>query len=98
MINYGNSGCFCRQESQADIDLVDSIDNIDSIDETAEAVGDITDPASIPSAQSVAGDVTEAEAEFKASMIVLTEYLKRVRVLTWAVIALAVVVIIRETN
>lgn len=95
MINYGNSGCFDRQESQADIYHVDSIDNID---ETAAAIDDITDTTSDPSAQYVADDVAESEANFRASMLVLAEYLKRVRVLTWAVIALAVVVIMREVK
>lgn len=86
MTRYGNSGCFGSG--------YDPEEGIDNIKEAAGAIDEIAGDA---------GEGTEIEdttaiESYQASMIVLGEYLKRIRILTWAVIALAVVVIMREVK
>lgn len=85
---YGNSGCFGGPETKAPVgDIDEAMDIVDDIvvDEPA-----VEEPAVVADSESV--------EDFGKAMLVLGEYLKRIRILTWAVVALAVVVIMREVK
>ena len=85
MSQYTQSGCFGSPYTN------DPIDDLEDVAETVEEIAGGT--------PDTPGTVNTADVEaFEASVAVLTEYLKRVRVLTWAVVALALVVILREVN
>ena len=85
MNRYTQSGCFGSPDTNGPID---------DLEDVAETVGDIAGGT-----PGTPGTVNTSDVEaFEASIAVLAEYLKRVRVLTWAVVALALVVILREVN
>lgn len=77
------SGCFGKGTDP---------DPIDDINEAAEALGDIMGTATQPTGTSA----TDAAAPAVAAL--LNQYMQRVRLLTWAVIAMAVVLVVREVK
>lgn len=67
---------------------------------------DLSDPIDDPrEAEQVVDDIVatneeaeEAASEIQPMLVVLSEYLKRVRILTWAVVAIVIVMIMREVK
>lgn len=77
------SGCFGHSATA---------DPIDDINEAAEALGDIMGSSGQPSGTAA----TDAAAPAMAALI--EQYVRRVRLLTWAVVAIAVVLVMKEVS
>lgn len=77
------SGCFGTARTADEV--------IDDLEEVSSVVDDIT-------TKDTGGDDTaSAQAAFDASKII-GQYVRRVRILTWAVVAIAIVLVLKETN
>ena len=83
MSTLGVSGCFGSSQSQAPIDDIDDVSQV-----VDDIVGTPEDEADVP--VDPAPDLALAE--------LVEQYVRRVRLLTWAVIALSIVAIIREVD
>ena len=77
----GVSGCFGGS---------DTVYPIDDIEEVEAAVGEIVET------ETPAGEEPAAQAPNLALAQLVVEYTRRVRLLTWAVIAMAAVLVIKE--
>lgn len=75
------SGCFGLSRTP---------DPIDDINEAAEAMGDIIDSANQQSPMEATG------AAMPALAVLIGQYVNRVRLLTWAVVIMAVVIVVKE--
>lgn len=79
----GVSGCFGSRAKQ---------NPIDDIDEAAQAVADIEDTPQAPAAD------PEPNAATPALAMLVGQYARRVLLLTWAVVIMAIVMIMREVD
>lgn len=77
------SGCFGRSATA---------NPIDDIHEAAEALGDIVVSTAQPSGMAA------TNAAVPSVTALLNQYIRRVRLLTWAVVAIVVVMVMREVD